>query len=130
MKPALLLLVPLALAGCVTVYPPDEPDGASALVDARLGQTVTVGGPRVTPLAVVEDSRCPAGVQCVWAGRVRLSVRIATGAGTATREMTSGMPLAVADGALTLVEVRPLRRRDSAPAPADCRFGFRFDGGL
>ena len=128
--PLLLLLAPLALAACVTVYPPDEPDGASALVYARLGQTVTVGGPQVTPLTVLEDSRCPQGVQCVWAGRVRLSVRIATGAGTATRAMTSGMPLAVADGALTLVEVSPARRPDSAPALGDYRFGFRFDGGL
>ena len=130
MKHALLLLAPLALAGCVTVYPPDEPSGMSGIVYARLGQTVAVDGPRVTPLAVIEDSRCPAGVQCVWAGRVRLSVRIATGAGTATREMTSGMPLQVADGALTLVEVSPQRSRDSAPSSADYRFGFRFDGGL
>ena len=125
-----LLIAPLALAACVTVYPPDEPDEASALVYARLGQTVTIDGPRITPLTVLEDSRCPAGVQCVWAGRVRLSVRIATGAGTTTREMTSGMPLAVADGALTLVEVSPQRSRDSTPSPADYRFGFRFDGGL
>ena len=130
MKHASLLLASIALVGCVTVYPPDEPSGESALVYARLGQTVTVDGPRVTPLAVIEDSRCPAGVQCVWAGRVRLSVRIATGAGTTTREMTSGMPLAVADGALTLVEVSPARRPDSAPTPGDYRFGFRFDGGL
>ena len=124
------LFMPLALAACVTVYPPDEPSDGGGLVYARLAQTVTVGGPRVTPLALLEDSRCPQGVQCVWAGRVRLSVRIATGAGATTREMTSGMPLTVADGALTLADVQPPRRRESAPAPDDYRFGFRFQGGL
>ena len=124
-----VLLAPFALAGCVTVYPPDNPV-APGLVYARLGQVVTVGGPRVTPLAVLEDSRCPAGVQCVWAGRVRLSVRIGVAQGATVREITAGMPLAVADGALTLVEVLPAPRRDKPIAPEDYRFGFRFDGGL
>ena len=123
-----LLLAPLALAGCVTVYPPDEPSDALAYV--RFGETVTVGGPRVTPVALLEDSRCPANVQCVWAGRVRITARIATGAGTTTGEMTAGQPLPVADGALTLVEVRPARSKDAAVAPADYRFGFRFAGAL
>lgn len=118
-----------ALAACVTVYPPDKPV-APGLVYARLGQVVTVGGPRVTPLAVLEDSRCPAGVQCVWAGRVRLSVRIGVAQGATVREIVMGMPLPVADGALTLVDVLPEPRRDKPPAPEDYRFGFRFDGGL
>ena len=125
----LVLLALPALAACVTVYPPDKPV-ATGLVYARLGQVVTVGGPQVTPLAVLEDSRCPAGVQCVWAGRVRLSVRIGVARGAAMREMVMGMPLAVADGALTLVDVLPPRSRDAPPRPEDYRFGFRFDGGL
>ncbi|MCA1661917.1 MAG: hypothetical protein LC648_07070 [Novosphingobium sp.] len=123
-----VLLAPLALGACVTVYPPDEP--SEALAYARLGETVSVGAARVTPLALLEDSRCPQGVQCVWAGRVRITARISTGAGTTTRELTSGQPVTVADGALTLVEVQPLRRRDAPPRPEDYRFGFRFDGGL
>ena len=123
-----LLLAPLALAGCVTVYPPDEP--ADAVAYARFGETVNVGGPRVTPVALLEDSRCPQGVQCVWAGRVRITARIATGAGTTTRELISGQPVTVADGALTLVEVQPARRANTVTAPADYRFGFRFAGGL
>jgi len=129
MKTVLPLAAAVALGACVTVYPPDAPV-APGLVYARLGQTVTVGGPRVTPLAVLEDSRCPTGVQCVWAGRVRLSVRIGVGPGATTREMTSGMPLSVADGALTLVDVEPPRSRGSAPSPDAYRFGFRFDRGL
>ena len=129
MKAILPLAAALALAACITVYPPDRPV-AAGLVYARLGQVVTVGGPRVTPLAVLEDSRCPAGVQCVWAGRVRLSVRIGVAQGATVREMVAGMPLAVADGSLTLVDVLPEPRHDKPPAPEDYRFGFRFDGGF
>ena len=130
MKHALLLLAPLALAGCVTPGTPAPSPDASGLAFARLGETVTVGGLRVTPLALIEDSRCPQGVQCVWAGRVRISATISTPTMKLTRELTLGEPFPVADGTLTLAEVRPVRVKDAGIAPADYRFGFRFDGGI
>ncbi|HUQ14292.1 MAG TPA: hypothetical protein VM055_08470 [Novosphingobium sp.] len=117
-------LVPLAavaLSACVTVYPPDEP-AAEAVAYAHFNETATVGPARVTPLTLVEDSRCPTGVQCVWAGRVRITARI----DGAAREMTLGQPVTLDHGALTLVEVRPVRVADVAPRPADYVFGFRF----
>ena len=130
MKQTLLLLAPLALAGCVTPGTPASSPDASGLSYARLGETVTVGGPRVTPLALIEDSRCPQGVQCVWAGRVRISATISTPTMKLTRELTLGEPFAVANGTLTLAEVRPSKRKDAPNAPGDYRFGFRSDGGL
>ena len=71
-----LALTAALLAGCVTTR--TNQDDAT---EAKLGQTVNLGGPKVTPLAVLEDSRCPKEARCIWAGRVRLSVRVATGAG-------------------------------------------------
>jgi hypothetical protein len=131
MKLALPLAALFALDGC-TLIPPANPPAppADGLAWARLGQAVTVGGPRVTPLRVIEDSRCPSEVQCVWAGQVRLSVRIETGAGASTRELTSGQGEPVADGSLTLVAVEPPTRAEVTIPPEIYRFGFRFDGGL
>ena len=126
MKQLLPLLAALALAGCVTT----PPQADSGLAYARIGQTVTAGGPRVTPLALIEDSRCPQGVQCVWAGQVRIAARVATGSGSSVRELTMGKPVPVADGTLTLADVQPTKRKDTTIAPGDYRFGFRFDGGL
>ena len=105
---------------------------AAAGTARRRGQTVAVGGPKVTPLAVLEDSRCPAGVQCVWAGRVRISARIDLGSGSETHELTQGMPVPVADGTLELVQVQPAKPGSSAGplASADYRFALRFMGGL
>ena len=123
MKLPFLLAAPLALSACITVYPPDEP-AANGLVHARFGQSVSVGPARVTPLALVEDSRCPAGVQCVWAGRVRISARV----DGAARELTLGQPTTLANGALTLVSVEPAKRKDAAIAARDYRLGFRFAG--
>ena len=44
-----------------------------------LGQSVTVSGPglTVTFAALLEDSRCPVGSQCIWAGRAVISLTVA-----------------------------------------------------
>ena len=123
----LALLAPIALSGCVTYRA--HGDG---IARAALGETVSVDGPKITPLAVLEDSRCPMNARCVWAGQVRLKVRVHLGAGDQERELTSGKPIPVADGTLELVEVRPDRVAGEGQAldPKDYRFGFKFMGGL
>lgn len=124
----LLLLAPLLLAGCAASPPPFEASATPAR--AGIGQTVGVDGPRITPLAVLEDSRCPENARCVWAGRVRISVRIDLGSRSEERELERGTPIPVADGALELVEVLPERNTDRTILPEDYQFGFRFAGGL
>ena len=44
----------------------------------KVGQEVKVheAGIKVSINAVVEDSRCPTGVQCIWAGNGKVSVRL------------------------------------------------------
>ena len=121
------LLATATLAGCVTYTANSSPDG---LVMARIGQTVSVDGPRVTPLAVLEDSRCPVDVDCAWAGQVRLSVRVQLGSSSQTRELTLGKPVPVADGTLELAQALPTRNSKAAIPPGDYRFAFRFMGGL
>jgi len=96
---------------------------------ARLGQRVPADGPEITPLEVLEDS-CPTGVQCVWAGQLRLRVMIHLGAGDMASELVLGRPVPVADGALELVEAWPRPAAGGGIAPADYRFTFRFDGGF
>lgn len=119
--PTLLAL----LASCTTIaQTAPRQDGV-----ARLGETTYVDGPLVTPLSVIEDSRCPIDVQCIWAGRVILHVRVS---GHQTLDLTLGEPQQVADGALTLVSVMPDRvaRVNQEIDPADYRFGFEFSGGF
>jgi hypothetical protein len=116
----IILVVLAALAACGTV--PDRDDYANGPT-APLNEVANVSGIAVRPLAVIEDSRCPTLVQCVWAGRVRISAQI-TGAGT--RELTMGEPASVSGGTLTLVDVRPGKRADQTIAQRDYRFTFRF----
>ena len=122
MKPLLPLAIALALSGCVSYH-----TASDGLVRAGLGESAALpNGARVTPLQVLEDSRCPAGVQCVWAGQVRLSVRIDRNGTSSAAELVSRKPMALADGTIELVEVAPAKRKDAAIYPEDYRFGFAF----
>jgi len=96
---------------------------------ARLGERVQVDGPAVTPREVLEDSRCPSDVQCVWAGRLRLRATIHLGSGDEDHVLLLGEQVQVADGALELAEAWPEPVVGGAITPADYRFAFRFDGG-
>jgi hypothetical protein len=124
-------LLPLALAaaltaGCVTVPQVNE-DGSTTV---RLGQRADLGGPKVTVLKVLEDSRCPMEARCVWAGRVKLSVRIELGSGTTVRELASDKPLPLADGQLELLGTMPPTSTQRKIVPGDYRFALKFSGGL
>lgn len=131
MRNTLLLLVPVALASCAAAPQPDSaPEPQDNLARAALGERVYVDGPYVTPLEVLEDSRCPVNARCVWAGRVRVSVKIDLGSGSADYIIGNDEPLRIADGYLSLDEIRPERVAGKPVAPAEYRFGFSFAGGL
>jgi hypothetical protein len=122
------------LAGCAApAAMADGPgDQASAeapgVVEARLGETVRLGGLSVRPIALLEDSRCPSDVQCVWAGRLRLRAAIS---GVGEAELILGQPFALpGGGTLALVAAAPAPRHRPPPGaetgPAT-RFAFRRD---
>ena len=115
----IILVALLALAACATAPDAEIVNGPTA----PLGEVANLEGITVRPLAVIEDSRCPALVRCIWAGRVRISAEIS---GTGTRELTLGEPAAVSGGTLTLVDVRPGKRAPEAIAPRDYQFTFTF----
>ncbi len=52
---------------------------SSVLSESSLvvGEVKQVAGLRLSLLNIVEDSRCPVGVQCIWAGRVVANVSVA-----------------------------------------------------
>ena len=127
MKQVLPLLAALALAGCATL---PAQSGVRHEGPAALGQATYVDGPVVTPLQVIEDSRCPENARCVWAGRVVLKVRVAGGSGSTERNLILGEPSRFLDGQLTLTSVTPERNTGRTFELRDYRFGFEFQGGL
>jgi hypothetical protein len=101
------LVAIVALTACKPEPTPPPPPGPTA----GLGENGEVNGLRFRPLDLVEDSRCPARVQCVWAGRVVVTTGVGKpGGGEEMRlDLTLGEPRAVYGGMMTLVTVDPPR---------------------
>lgn len=54
------------------------------------GETVVLKGVSIKFLEVVEDSRCPEGVNCIWAGRAIVKAQITSNGKTEEKILTFG----------------------------------------
>jgi hypothetical protein len=111
----------LALSACATL-PAAAPMRSDGL--ARIGETTRVGTLAVTPLRVVEDSRCPINARCIWAGRLVLSATVAASGWQETRNLTLGEPLALHATTLTLTSAEPGKLAGAQPPAPPQTFGF------
>lgn len=120
--------LPLAIAATLATFSV----AATAQViemQARLGQWVQLApGVAVEPLRVLEDSRCPQDVTCVWAGRLVLSARVRDHGRVETVKLTLGIPQKVGRGRLTLDQVSPERTAKGVNA-RQYRFGLSYAPG-
>lgn len=121
----LALLITVALSACAAAPLAPVSDATAAF-----GETAAIDGIRVRPLSLIEDSRCPAEVTCVWAGRVVIRAEISGGNWRTDHELTLGQPIPIADGELTLASAKPAKRKPVPIEPRDYRFIFTFEGGL
>jgi hypothetical protein len=85
----------------VTEVPTNTPEPSKPSTDTPQTETV-----KVTALSIVEDSRCPANVNCIQAGTVRVKVRV--DAKTSEEVILKlNEPKTVAGHVVTLVSVSP-----------------------
>lgn len=140
---SVLLLAACAPAADAPADPPAPPQGelaqriqadldrldtelaAEGVVAVALNETADLGGGlTVTPLEVLEDSRCPANVDCVWAGQVRLRVNVSG----VEAEIISDQGLSTPNGMVVLAVIKPYPFHEwpeaEIPIPP-YRFGFR-----
>ena len=118
-------LAPMVLAGCATVGLLQP----GVVGPVEIGRIASVGLLRVTPLAVLEDSRCPEDARCIWAGRLKIRAAISGSEGRRTVELVLGKGYLVANGALTLETATPVPRTDAPTKPSNYRFGFTYAAG-
>jgi MYXO-CTERM domain-containing protein len=122
------LALGLALAGCAADAdePPSPPgEAAAGLAVLALGERGAIGPVAVTPLRVEEDSRCPAGVQCIQAGTVRVAVRIEQGGTRLGALLTLAEPFPLDGGRrLMLAAACPYPRHPGTIGAAAYRFTF------
>ncbi len=73
-----------------------------------LGTTATET--TVTPLTLIEDSRCPEGVQCVWEGTVKITIKVTNKNGTVgTSDISLGETKNIAGVFVTFKSVSPAK---------------------
>ena len=93
---------------------------------AHIGETIhPIANVSLTPIALVEDSRCPYGVQCIQAGTVRVQVRVVSGEGTAVETFSLGGTITTAAEAITFVSASPEKEATKTLEPKDYEFVFR-----
>lgn len=97
---------------------------APGIVAAGLNESADLGGGvSVRVLELIEDSRCPVNVTCIWAGRLRVRASI-TGAGD--RELTLGEPVQVNRREILLAIAKPSPWSDWPTAELGARPPYRF----
>lgn len=97
-----------------------------AFVQAGIGQAASALGVTITPAKILEDSRCPVDVQCIWAGQVRLEAQVKNQSVEKKVEFKSGSPVAFENFEITLTEVRPEPRSQKKIETADYIFTFEL----
>ena len=117
---ASILVTGAALSAC-TPFAAVGSASAAAAFGIRLGQSAILGRRVVTPLAIVEDSRCPEGAQCIHAGTVRLQARVQNGSQATIVIVGLRAPADIGGAWLHLADVCPYPQLSRATAPADYR---------
>jgi hypothetical protein len=97
---------------------------SSVTVTAAFGRPIRINQMVLRPVAIVQDSRCPANANCVWAGQ--LIVDFETERRGSIR-LEQGKPLAIAGGRLTLVGASPQPVAGRKIPPQAYRFQLRFE---
>ena len=94
------------------------------LLETRIGQGASKSGVTVIPREIVEDSRCPADVQCIQAGTVRLRSLLSSALGEGEQIFELGQPITTEAEQVTLVRVEPEQTVVTSISPQEYRFYF------
>lgn len=118
-------LAALTLGGCAMLF--GEHYGSQE--NLKLGEVGHFGSERIAPINVDEDSRCPVGTKCIWAGTVRLKVDVYPNTADHAYFVTLGQPAAVEGGTLLLAQVTPQRTSTGKIPPNHYTFTLRYTPG-
>jgi len=112
--------------------PPAQERGLPATIVLAIGQSARIEG---TPLsialeAIENDSRCPEGVQCVWAGDVSARIRIEGNGNAQTVALNlnrNSTNIVHGDHRITLTAVTPTPKATEKIDPKSYRASFRIE---
>ena len=74
---------------------------------AQVGESITLNTVQIVPTKIISDSRCPAEVECIWAGTVELQVTLGSNQDSGVYALTLGEATSFAGKTVTLTAVYP-----------------------
>lgn len=124
------ITISLILISACSTAPQNLHEGAVVL---RAGETASNddGSVKITFIEVVEDSRCATGVECVWAGQVKVLLEVALGTEIQQYTLTTGTLLEgdtdsiiIGGYNITLTQVDPYPLFEQLTNPANYRINL------
>lgn len=109
---------------CVFSACPAE-NATSSRVTTYIGGNATTLNVTASPKEVISDSRCPLGVECIWAGTVEVRTVLSTDVAHSEHVLTLGKPIVFGDYTVTLVEVMPNKTKEEI-SESSYRFTFEI----
>ncbi|HEY4488484.1 MAG TPA: hypothetical protein VJB97_03120 [Candidatus Paceibacterota bacterium] len=95
------------------------------VLETRVNQGASGLDVKVIPIEVIEDSRCPIGVQCVWAGTVKVRVQLISGMGTSEQVFELNAPITTESEIVELIAVEPTPYAGVEISQSEYRFTFK-----
>ena len=136
-RASVLLMVALGSGACQKSPPPgptQQQGQAPAEVTLRVGETTFVENIEIRFGGVLEDSRCPSDVACVWAGNAQAALGVGPPRGT--QGPTERVLLNTTEGGqsgeawglrVTLVDLTPAPKSTQPIAPEDYRIRLKVE---
>jgi hypothetical protein len=95
-----------------------------AHVVAKIEGSAKALGVTVTPHEVVEDSRCPLDVNCIWAGTLKVRATLSSDLGTSDQVFELGTPITTESVSVTLEKVAPNKHQGVTVSAGEYLFYF------
>ncbi len=107
--------------------PCPSPDRASATLTTFIGGTPTALTVTVNPQEIILDSRCPLGVECVWAGTAEVRTILSTPVSHGEHVLTLDEPVRFGDFMVTLTDVTPYPQSGETIPESSYRMTFLIE---
>lgn len=102
-------------------------EATTSTITTTIGQVATALHVSITPKEVVSDSRCPQGVQCIWAGTVEVKAVVATEVLHGENVYKLGESADFGAYTITLIEVTPSPVESVKIPTSSYRFTFKVE---
>lgn len=93
-------------------------------VTLRMGELASFKDSSITLLEVTDESRCPEGVTCIWAGTLKAKILSVTGVVKSTEIIELGKSLTTEAETITFLSATPYPKQGKSILPTDYRLTF------